>query len=230
MFKFRMEGFVMFNGKFQNTCQHCQYKDKCSSETRTIHQNQQLMKYVDKGQLLFAQGQAFDALYILCDGAAKATNVSSEGEHVIEFFYPGDVIGLSGFGQNQYSESVKLLKNSRVCRIDKDTADFFNDPILNEALIKTLTKSLTKRQHEAALNHQLESEERLYQFLKEQQRRSASSIDATIFTLSMPRMDIANYLGVAVETLSRLMANLNERGVISAKNREISIITDLETI
>ncbi|MEW9799455.1 Crp/Fnr family transcriptional regulator [Alteromonas sp. CYL-A6] len=176
----------------------------------------------EKGDYLFKAGDTFDGFYVLCQGSAKAVcTQSGDNDKIVGFYHPNNIIGLCGFGNATYQESVQILSYSRVFKISKDD---FNDalhamPEMAGEMIRLLSDNLVRRQHNSAFNMMQDAEVRLMSFLNE--LYACSRPRSNQLELPMTRVDIANYLGIAVETLCRLIKGLTKKGLIEAHNRHI---------
>ncbi|WP_088330382.1 Crp/Fnr family transcriptional regulator [Lacimicrobium sp. SS2-24] len=207
-------------------CKHCPYTHSCKVHNGVLSKLPKTIVCPEKGDHLFKSEEAFTALYVLCQGSAKATlSDGTSMEKIVQFYHPGDMIGLCAFGNESYQESVEILSYSRVFKIERATFEnaLAESSALANGMISLLSENLVRRQRNHSSNTLLEAESRLIRFLQDQQVWSASTPSKGSFELCMSRVDIANYLGIAVETLSRLMKKLTQKGLIEAQNRRIAI-------
>lgn len=207
-----------------DVCKYCPYHTECKLSMGFLKEIEKTVLMLDKGEYLFRQGDVFDGFYIFCQGGAKATiSGPTPSSSVVEFYHPSDLIGLCGFDNERYQESVRVMTYSRVLKIDKAhfNSALANTPALATTMFSLLSERLVARQHRYAAVTSLEAESRLKQFLYEQYKWSNPG--KTTFELPMPRSDIASYLGIAVETLSRLMKALAQKGFIQIHNRTIAV-------
>jgi CRP/FNR family transcriptional regulator len=178
-------------------------------------------------QALYFAGDAFNGLYQLRSGSAKTSIISSQGQELItQFFLPGDLIGTDGFNQNGYSQNVHFLETSSVSHLSLSElnellkkSDYFRNNLLN-----SMSQNLMLEQHMLLNYNYFNSEQRVAQFflgLSERfERQGCSAIE---FRLSMTRTDIANYLGMAIETLCRLLTQFQQSNILCIHNRMIEI-------
>lgn len=208
-------------------CKLCPHSQSCKANNDVFKKLEKTMLTPEKGNFLFKQGETFDGFYIMCQGSAKAEcKTVNNSSQVLEFYHPCDVIGLCGFSDGHYQESAQIMTYSRVYKVSKKAFDaaLVHSPALAPLMFELLGGSMVRRQHTLSEKVQLEAEERFLNFLKAE--HDSSPKDSNGFELSMSRIDLANYLGVAVETLSRLLKNLTQKGVIEVRNRHISLCTN----
>lgn len=179
-------------------------------------------------QMLLCAGDQFEGLYILRSGSAKGFISSEDGEeYITKFFYPGDLLGLDGFDESIHLQNITFLETSSVC--------FVNESDLNSLIIKSddfrrcLLKSMS---HTSMCDSSMivclsscSSEQKVARFILELAGQFASNgLCGTEFRLSMTRSDIANYLGMALETVSRIFASFQLKQFICVNNRYLSIV------
>jgi CRP/FNR family transcriptional regulator len=207
-----------------NICHHCANKKSCDLGAEFFSGLPKTISIVEKGANLFNEGDEFSGFYIVCEGIVKATTPNNYSS-TINFYYPGDVIGLCGLSDGRYKESVRLLNSGRMFKIAQQDLKHAmqNEPEFADKMLKLLGKTLVKKQNSCHVNI-LEAETRLFIFLKEQGVRSQTLAKDKSFTLQMTRSDIANHLGIAVETLSRLMRKLSYKGLIAFDNKRVALL------
>tara|TARA_B110000240_G_C13503742_1_gene455061 strand:+ start:2054 stop:2785 length:732 start_codon:yes stop_codon:yes gene_type:complete len=177
---------------------------------------------------LFSAGDHFEGIYVLCSGSAKAFITSRNGEeHITKFLYPGDMLGMDGFYGKMHTQTVRFLETSSVCLIKESEIN---------SLIKTSTDFrdglLQSMSHRLACDSAMmmclstcSSEQKTAMFLQGLSIGfSERGLSGTEFMLSMTRTDIANYLGMAIETVSRVFANLQQRKIIEVELRYLTIL------
>lgn len=209
-------------------CKLCPHSQSCKANNDVFKKLDKTMITPEKGNFLFRQGEVFDGFYIMCQGSAKAEcRAVNNSPQVLEFYHPCDVIGLCGFSDGHYQETAQIMTYSRVYKVSKKNFDtaLAHTPSLALVMFELLSGSMVRRQRTLSEKSQLEAEERFLNFLKAEQNGLPKGSNG--FELSMSRIDLANYLGVAVETLSRLIKNLTQKGVIEVSNRHISLSANI---
>jgi CRP/FNR family transcriptional regulator len=180
-----------------------------------------------KGQHLFHQGTPFTSVYALRAGTVKTYTITNEGEEQITgFYFPGELVGMSGFDQNEYPVSAKILETTTVCEIPFERLDELSGqlPELRRQLLRSMSKEIREEQQMMLLLSKKNAEERIATFLiKLSQRFKLRGYSETSFRLSMSRNEIGNYLGLAVETVSRIFTRFQKSGLLSVDGKEVHI-------
>ena len=186
-----------------------------------------LTRLYSRGEALFCMGDKFDALYMLKNGSAKSfSNTENGHEQITNFYFPGDLIGFEGFDKMIHVHSLRFLERSAVCRISM--YDFNRIIIASEScrqvLLSKMSHSIIDEQQLLLSLAQHNAKQRLVKFLLDMaDKNKQSSEPYPIVNLSMIRGDIANYLGMAIETISRLLTKMHVQGIINVNNRKIML-------
>jgi CRP/FNR family transcriptional regulator len=211
-------------------CQHCALMGMCFShaDRNKSEPKTRSHKVYQKSNVLFSTGQAFDAIYVLRSGSAKSTIVANSGqEQISSFYFPGDLIGLDGFDSGFHAQSIKFLETSSVCRIGLAELDnaMASSPNIRHNMLQSMSLALNKGdKFLLRLNH-MNSAQRLGSFMLDLSSRfEQRGLSGNVFNLSMTRVDIANYLGMAIETVSRLLTQLHNERIIEVQKRRVSIV------
>ncbi len=180
-----------------------------------------------KGEILYAASEEFSGLYAVKSGSFKSAVSSSDGDaQIVGFHMPGELIGFDGYDA-QHTSSVVALENSMVCKVPGSHLDFLcsNIKSVSKHIHSMIANDVRAHNSVLMLIAQKSAEDRVICFLKNisdrNKKRGFSSVD---FTLSMPRGDIANYLGMAPETISRLLAQLQDDKIVEFDRRNVHII------
>jgi CRP/FNR family transcriptional regulator len=183
---------------------------------------------IAKGEHLYRAGEDFTSIYALRSGSVKTyLNHLSGVEHVIGFKLPGDLLGLSGINGNQYTNSALALETSSVCEIPFHQLESLCQDIhgLQHHIMEMMSREIQEDHEKIALCNKLPAESRLAAILLTLSERFHSrGYSSTEFNLSMSRSDIANMLGLAVETISRLFTNFEEQGLLQADRKHIKLL------
>lgn len=185
-------------------------------------------KVYQKSDVLFTSGQTFDAIFILRSGSAKSSVLANTGqEQISRFHYPGDLIGLDGFDNGSHAQSIKFLETSSVCRIGLGELDkaMANSASIRHNMLQGMSHALNDEdKFLLRLNH-MNSAQRLGSFILDLSTRfEHRGLSGNVFDLSMTRVDIANYLGMAIETVSRLLTQLQNEHIIEVAKRRVRIV------
>lgn len=183
---------------------------------------------VSLGEVLFDKDQPFESIYAVKSGSFKAVVPDDGGrERVVGFYFAGELIGAEGIAERRYSCSVRALEPSQVCILYLDRLPETGRPLtsIQNALIVMLGK-------EVALNQQLTSsmvrqnaEQRLAAFLVTlSDRQKSRGFSPATFHLRMSRTDIGTYLGLARETVSRLLTKFQGQGLIRLRKKQLQLL------
>jgi CRP/FNR family transcriptional regulator len=183
---------------------------------------------VQRNKHVFEDGQKFTSLYAVRSGAIKAYSVDQNGEEqVIGFYLPGELFGLDAIHNDAYVCSAKALETSAVCelpytQVTKLSAKIHN---LQAHMYKTFSKEINTDQQFHRLLSKKTAEERISTFLQNlSERYQRRKLSPTSFRLPMSRTDIGNYLGLAVETVSRVFTRLQQNGILKVDGKELQIL------
>jgi CRP/FNR family transcriptional regulator, anaerobic regulatory protein len=210
-------------------CRQCDLDGVCDAVRRNcaVPISSRRSAPLNRGDHLFRQGEVFSGLYVVRAGSMKTCTMAPDGvEQVVRFHMPGEVLGLDGLCGAVYHASAAALEMSSVCRISSEDIDHLlsQSPGSARDLLGLAGREMVAEQARIALVGQRAADARLAAFLiglsNEYRRRGYSALE---FNLSMSRQDIANYLSMAVETVSRLFTQFSNEGVIDVERRRIRI-------
>ena len=212
------------------TCEFCVFSDVCEKESaqKCLGLKVKSQQVHQRGSSLFSMGDKFEAIYILRSGSAKTCLLSQEGEQQIaSFHYAGDIVGLDGFDTNQHAHNFTFLETSSVCRIGlvEFNRAMAESAIVRQSLLKSMSHLLVGEQQVLFTNSQYNAEQRLANFLLNLSARfEQRGLSPFSFDLSMTRIDIANFLGLAFETVSRLLSKMQLQRTITVNHRQVSLL------
>jgi len=188
---------------------------------------------VKRGDDLFRVGEPFHAVYAVRSGSIKTYAPTHDGqEQVTGFHLAGELLGLDAINTNTHPCTAKALETTSVCEIPFERLEELGAqiPSLQRQLFKVMSREIFEEETHTLLLGKRNAEERLAAFLLGISNRFKSrGFSATEFNLSMSRNDIGNYLGLAVETVSRMFTRFQEEGVLSVERKHV-IIHDLERL
>jgi CRP/FNR family transcriptional regulator len=188
---------------------------------------------MQKGTILFQQGEVFQSIYAVRTGALKTYTITSSGEEQITGFHlASELIGLSGYDRGTYPLSAKALETTTVCEIPIDQLDQLSDemPELRRQLMRNMSGEIRHDQNMMMLLSKKNAEERIASFLMDVSERFVRrGFSHSQFRLSMSRVDISNYLGLAVETISRVFTRFQRNELIATAGKEITLL-DAKTL
>jgi CRP/FNR family transcriptional regulator, anaerobic regulatory protein len=185
-------------------------------------------KPLHRGDYLFRSGEGFRSLYVVKTGSVKTYAPSEEGgEQVLGFHLPGEVIGLDAIDTEVHACSARVLETSAICELPFSRLEELSTtiPSLQHALYRLLSKEISHDTEMLLLLGKKNAEERLAAFLINMSKRlHRRGLSATDFHLSMSRHEIGNYLGLAVETVSRLFTRFQEEGLLKVDRKHVQLL------
>jgi CRP/FNR family transcriptional regulator len=218
----------------QKSCASCGLNQLClpasigGDDLPLLDQVVQVKKMVDREHTLYAAGQSFHALYVVRSGAFKTFAVDGDGEtQVLGFHLPGEIMGLDAIASGRHECSAEALDKSSACEVPYDQLELVarEIPGLQHQLLRVISREVVNDQRHLVMIGRKVALERLAIFLYSlSQRLERVRRDPHLFVLPMSRRDLANYLGLVIETVSRLFSRLAELGVIEVERKTIRIL------
>ena len=215
------------------SCDVCALSDIClpaglnEAEFSLLEKNVLTGQKYTKGSQLYAVGETFGGLYAVKSGSFKSVVSSKDGDaQIVSFHMPGELIGFDGY-DSTHTSSVIALENSMVCKVPGSHLDFLcsNIKSVSKHIHSMIANDVRAHNSVLMLIAQRPAEERVICFLKNiSDRNKKRGFSATDFTLSMTRGDIANFLGMAPETISRLLSQLQDDQIVEFDRRNVHIM------
>ena len=212
-------------------CSTCAFSAACLDsgyDKSQLHDLHVLVEHTGpfrEGEHLFREGDAFNAIAAVRAGTVKTYVTDASGrEQVQGFFLPGELIGLNAISQARYPCNAVALDSVMLCRFSFPTmaALATRMPGLQQQLFRLLSQDIGKA---ALLAGNYSADERMAAFLISLSRRyAARGFSANRFLLTMSRTDIANYLRLAAESVSRVFRRFQDDGLIRVDRREIELL------
>lgn len=176
-----------------------------------------------RGELLYRVGEPYRAAFAIRSGSVKTSVVTDDGRvQVTGFHISGEVLGLNAIIEDQYNCEARALETTSVCEVPFDRYEELaaEVPGLQFQMLKIMSQEIVHNQEMMLLLGKKKAEERLATFLVNLSRRlKQHGRPAEEFRLSMSRSDIGNYLGLAEETVCRVITRFEEEGLISTERR-----------
>ena len=221
------------------SCASCRLSELClplalnKSEIHKLDAIVERNRPLTKGDHLYRQSDEFKSVYAVRSGSFKSYFLSNSGKsRVTGFYLLGDIIGMDGIASDKYANSTSALEHSSICEIPFSQLGKLSreQPSLRHRFFAIMSNEITKDQQVHTLLSSYSAEERTASFLLGLSSRYARvSLSPTRFLLSMTRGDIGEYLGLTVETVSRIFTSLQKKRLISVDNREIELL-DIESL
>lgn len=215
-------------------CSQCSLRDLClptglsAGELDRIDQLVTTRRKVKRGEVLFHGGESFTSLYAVRTGFLKCTLVSPDGrEQVTGFFMAGELVGMDGVGTEFHTGTVVALEDTEACVIPFARIEEFAREIkpLHRHFLRMMSRELTHDQGVMVLLGSMRAEERLATFLLNlSQRLARRGFSASEFVLRATREEIGSYLGLTLETVSRIFSRFHDDGLVSVRRKHIRIL------
>jgi len=221
----------------QANCKDCSLSGLCLPLSLNMQDMESLDEIVKrgrplkKGETLFRQGDAFNSVFAIRSGALRTFSVTDAGEEQITGFHlPSELVGLSGMDTETYPVSAQALETTSVCEIPFERLDELSVllPQLRRQLMRIMSREIRDDQQMMMLLSKKTADERIATFLINLSTRfSARGFSANQFRLPMSRNEIGNYLGLAVETVSRVFTRCQASGLLEAEGKEVRILDSI---
>jgi CRP/FNR family transcriptional regulator len=215
-------------------CTTCSLRELCmpfglsADELAQIDTLVRARRRLRKGETLYEAGDPFTGLFAVWVGSTKSTVMAEDGrEQVTGYQLPGDILGLDGVGTDRYRSRATALEDSEVCVMPFDRIELLAQrvPALEHNLRRFLSREISRDQSVMLLLGSMRAEERLAAFLLDlSQRYHQRGYSSTSYVLRMTREEIGSYLGLKLETVSRLFSRLQQEGVMRVQGREITLL------
>nr|WP_152206618.1 cyclic nucleotide-binding domain-containing protein [Marinobacter changyiensis] len=187
----------------------------------------------DRGSAVFTQDATFESCYVVKSGAVKTVRISERGdEKILGFYLPGEMFGLDGLTGERYTSSAIALERSAVCEIPFHRLEELSRelPHLQHYLFRLMSQEISGAEQLGMLLSNNTAEERIISmFLTLSSRQARRKLSATRFRLPMARGEIANFLGLALETVSRVLSRMQKQQQIRLDGRDIELL-DLDAL
>ena len=184
-----------------------------------------------KSDHLYHAGEDFTSVYAIRSGAIKTIKVTEDGEEQVTGFYlPGEIIGMDGLASNTHTNSAIALETSAICEIPFSRLEELSSkiPNLQRRFFQLMSKEIMHDQQLITLLSKNSAEERIGSLLLSiSSRNHHRGLSAKDFFLPMSRSDIGNYLGLTIETVSRVFSRLNKLDIIELDKKHV-VIKDID--
>lgn len=211
----------------RSACEQCTLRLSCIvraiSSTRpsaVTWQSKQLRQH----DILYEQGSVARSLWIVRSGTVKTSFVLEGGKETVDDFrLYGDYLGLESVLGIDYATTARALEGIAACSLSFDDPKSAMTSEQSHEIVRAIGSELFLQRRARNVLREPSAANRITKFLLEwSRRRAVRKLSDHDFILPMSRSDIANYLGIAAETVSRKLVNLREVGAVS--NHERSLI------
>ncbi len=219
---------------YQVSCGNCRLNSIClplALEAEDIDQLDSIIqrsKPIQRNQHLYREGEDFQSVYAVRSGTFKAYRTTDDGrEQVTGFYFPGEILGMDGISNNTQASSAKALETAAVCEIPFSSLEKLSSmmPSLQRHFFQLMSREITADQQLITLLSKNSADERVAALMLSISSRNARrKLSAINFRLPMSRVDIGNYLGLTVETVSRVFSRMQKMDILKVDNKEIEIL------
>jgi CRP/FNR family transcriptional regulator len=215
--------------RFRTHCANCNLRELClpcglpSAEMQALDEVIYTRKRAKRGESIYRAGEAFGALYAVRSGFLKSSVVLEDGrDQVTGFHMAGEIVGMDGIGTDRHSADVTALEDTELCVIPYARLE---EAGLQRQLHRVMSRELVRDQGVMMLLGTMRAEERLAAFLLNlSQRFTARGYSPHEFHLRMKREEIGSYLGLSLETVSRLFSRFQADGLVTVQQKHIRIL------
>jgi CRP/FNR family transcriptional regulator len=220
--------------RLKTACSNCSLRELClpiglsPEEMSKLDDLVFVRRPVKRGEHLFRVGEPFDSLYAARSGFFKTKLLLEDGrEQVTGFHMAGELMGMDGIGTERHTCDAVALEDSEVCVIPFERLEVLSREMeaLQRHFHKVMSREIVREHGVMLLLGSMRAEERLAAFLLNlSQRLSTRGYSPSEFILRMTREEIGSYLGLKLETVSRVFSKFQEEGSIAVQQKNIRIL------
>lgn len=185
-------------------------------------------KKVARGSILYRIDDPFTSLYAIRLGHFKTFQVNPNGDQQITGFQmAGELLGMDAISGDRHLCDAMALEDSEVCEVPFQRLEelFSNIPTLLRHFHRIMSQEITREQNVMLLLGNMRADQKFAAFLVNlSSRYAARGYSSTHFQLRMSREEIGNYLGLTIESISRLLSKFKKEGLLRVTNREIEVL------
>ena len=221
------------HGFIQASCTNCNLKGLClplAMDVKDIDRLDTIIQRgrpIQSGEHLYRAGDNFTSIYAVRSGSIKTYLIDDDGiEQITGFYLPGEVLGFDGIDNNNYGCNVVALETSTVCEIPFSRLEELSlqIPTLQRHFFQLMSRHIESNHQMLLTLSKKNAEGRVATLLLSLSHRySRRKLSPNAMRLPMSRMDIGNFLGLTIETVSRTFSRLQKEGIIDVDGREVVI-------
>jgi len=183
---------------------------------------------LERDQHLFRVGDPFHAIYVVRSGSLKTYMSKPDGgEQVTGFHLPGEIVGLDAISGGRHTCSARALDTASFCELPFEQLEDLADEVrsLSRRLLQVLGREIQQDHEMLVVLGKPTAEERLAALLVSfSSRLKQRGFSDSEFRLSMSRHDIGSYLGMDVETVSRVLSRFQRQGLLQVDRRSMTLL------
>ena len=219
--------------KIKATCSNCSLHELCLPRGLSIENLEKLdhvikgSRPIQKNNHIFRSNEEFQAFYAVRSGSVKAYILNEAGEEqIIGFYFPGEILGFDAVEEHKHNCSAITLETTSVCSIPYNKINEVSAklPELHDQILRLMSREISKENKLLLSINKRSAEERIATFLISLSSRFANlGYSSKEFNLPMSRQDIGNYLGLTIETVSRLFTKFQKSGLVKIDKKSICL-------
>jgi CRP/FNR family transcriptional regulator, anaerobic regulatory protein len=220
--------------KFEVSCASCNLRELClpaglcAEDLERVENIVYARRRIKRGEALFNAGVQFSAVYAIRSGFFKTSVLDGDGrEQVTGFFMGGELVGLDGLGAGAYNGTAVALEDSEVCVLPYALIEEMSRevPALQRHWYSVFAREIVRDHGVMLLLGSMRAEERLATFLLNLSKRFVRrGYSASDFHLRMTREELGSYLGLKLETVSRLFSQFQVERLIDVQQKHVRIL------
>jgi CRP/FNR family transcriptional regulator len=220
--------------QLKTACSNCSLREIClpmglsEAEVELLDTVVYTRKRVKRGENIYHAGDEFASLYAIRSGFFKSNVILEDGrDQVTGFHMPGEIMGMDGISTDRHACNGTALEDGEVCVIPFARLEEVAHQVrsLQRQFHKVMSREIVRDQGVMLLLGSMRAEERLAAFLLNlSQRFVARGYSPSEFHLRMTREEIGSYLGLKLETVSRIFSKFQSEGLIGVQQKHIRIL------
>ena len=220
--------------QLKTSCANCRLQELClphGLDTEDLNRLDGIVQRpppLRRGEVLYRTGAQFHSIYAVRSGSLKIFSGSEDGhEQILGFYLPGELVGLDGMDRDIHKCTAIALETTSLCNMPFNQLSALCEriPGLQKRLFRLIGREIGVEHELLMMMGQKDAEERLAIFLVTLAARfKRRGYSQTEFRLPMSRHDLANYLGLTPETVSRLFGRFRKTGLIDTDRSLVKLL------
>jgi CRP/FNR family transcriptional regulator len=225
--------------KLRSACSNCSLRELClpagldAEELAEVDKLVNRRRPIRRGDYLYRAGNDLQSLYAIRTGFIKSCVLHEDGrEQVAGFHMMGELLGLDAISSGRHLCDAIALEDTEVCDIPFGMLERLSReiPALQQHFHRIMSREIVRDHGVMLLLGSMRAEERLAAFLLNLSQRFATrGYSSTEYNLRMTREEIGSYLGLKLETISRVLSRFQEEGLIEVRNKYLKLL-DVERL
>ncbi len=214
-------------------CKDCSLRELClplgleEADLSAVERLVKRRRTLKKGEALYRVGDPLHSLFAIRTGTFKSTGLMEDGRvQVTGFYLPGELLGMDAIGADRHPCTTEALETSGVCEIPFNALEDLAQKIpgLQRQLLRMMSREIARDEGMLMMLGHMSAEERFAScLLSFSQRHARLGANGQQFKLGMSRQELGDYLGLALETISRLFSRFRAEGLIEVQGRHVSL-------